>query len=108
MKGNRNFKKWGQAAGVFALGATAGSAAALLLAPASGRTSRKKLALKFRSMGRTAARGLQQSKKLLAKKAEGWKDATVERLGDTREWLMERIPSGNSRHHPRPRRAARC
>lgn len=106
MKGNRKLVKWGQTAGVFALGATAGSAAALLLAPASGRATRKKLISKFRSMERTAARGLQQSKKLLTKKAAGWKDATVERLGDTREWLMERIPSGNSRHHPMPRRVA--
>ncbi len=106
MKGNRNLK-WGQAAGVFALGATAGSAAALLLAPASGRISRKKLASKFRSMGRTAARGLQQSKKLLTKKAGVLKEAAVERIGDTREWLMERIPNGNGRHHTTPRRAAR-
>lgn len=105
MKGNQKLK-WGQAAGVFALGATAGSAAALLLAPASGRTTRKKIASKFRVMGRTAARGLQQSKKLLAKKAGVLKEATVERLGDTREWLMERIPNGNSRHHPMPRRVA--
>ena len=106
MKGNRNLK-WGQAAGVFALGATAGSAAALLLAPASGRATRKKLVSKFHTMKRTATRGLQQSKKLLAKKAEGWKDATVERIGDTREWLMERIPNGNGRHQPMPRRAVR-
>lgn len=106
MKGNRNLKL-GQAAGAFALGATAGSAVALLLAPASGRTSRKKLVSKFRSMGRTATRGLQQSKKLLAKKAGILKDATVEKLGDTREWLMERIPNGNGRHRPMPRRAAR-
>ena len=104
MKGNRNFKL-GQVAGAFALGATAGSAAALLLAPASGRATRKKLVSKFRSMGRTAARGLRQSKKLLAKKAVGWKDATVERLGETREWLAERIPNGNGRHHAISRRA---
>lgn len=106
MKGNRNLKL-GQAAGVFALGATAGSAVSLLLAPASGRISCKKLASKFRSMGRSAAKGLQQSKKLLAKKAVVWRDATVERIGDTREWLMERIPNGNGRHHPTPRRTAR-
>ena len=105
MKGKGNFK-WGQTAGAFALGATAGSAAALLLAPASGRTTRKRLASKFRSMGRSATRGLQQSKKLLAKKAGVWKDATVERLGETREWLMERLPNGNGKQHAMPRRAA--
>ena len=105
MKGNRNLK-WGPAAGVFALGATAGSAAALLLAPASGRATRKKLATQFRSMGRSATRQLQQSKKLLAKKAGFIRQATVERLGDTREWILERIPNGNGRHHSVPRRAA--
>ena len=104
MKGNRNFKL-GQVAGAFALGATAGSAAALLLAPASGQATRKRLASKFRSMGRSATRGLQQSRKLLAKRADLWKDAAVERIGDTREWLMERIPNG--KHRPMPRRAAR-
>ena len=105
MKGNRNLK-WGRTAGVFALGATAGSTAELLLAPASGKATRKRIVSKFRLMGRSAVKGLQQSKKLLAKKADSWKDATVERLGDTREWLMERIPNGNGRHHPMPRRAA--
>lgn len=105
MKGNRNLKL-GQVAGAFALGATAGSVAALLLAPTSGKISRKRLASKFRTMGRSATRGLQQSQKLLAKKAVLLKDAAVERLGETREWLMERIPNGNGKHHPVPRRAA--
>lgn len=105
MKGKRNLKL-GHIAGAFALGATAGSAAALLLAPASGKITRKQLASKFRTLGRSATRGLQQSKKLLAKKAVLLKDATVERLGETREWLMERIPNGNGKHAPMPRRAA--
>jgi len=105
MKGNRNLKL-GQVAGAFALGATAGSAAALLWAPASGKITRKQLASKFRTLGRSATRGLQQSQKLLAKKAVLLKDATVERLGETREWLMERIPNGNGKHHAMPRRAA--
>ena len=105
MKGIRNLKL-GQVAGAFALGATAGSAAALLLAPASGKATRKRLASKFRTLGRSATRGLKQSKKMLAKKAVLLKDATVERLGETREWLMERIPNGNGKHHAMPRRAA--
>lgn len=106
MKGNRNLKL-GRVAGAFALGATAGSVAALFLAPASGRATRKQLASKFHSMGRSATRGLQRGKRLLAKKAGVWKDATVERLGETREWLMERIPNGNGKRRPMPRRAAR-
>ena len=106
MKGNRNLKL-GPMAGVFALGAAAGSAAALLLAPASGRATRKKLVSKFRSMGRSAARQLNYSKKLLAKKAVLLKDTAAERLGDTREWIMERIPNGNGKRHAMPHRAAR-
>lgn len=106
MKGNRNLKKYAPAAGAFALGLTAGSAAALLLAPASGKVTRKRLTSKFRSMGRSAVKQLNHSKRLLAKKAELLKDATAERLGDTREWIMERIPNGNGKHHALPRRAA--
>ncbi len=103
MKGNRKLAL-GKMAGAFALGATAGSAAALLLAPASGRTTRKRIVSKFRSVGRSAARQLQQSKKLLAKKADFLKEAAVERIGGTREWLLERMPNGNGKHHPMPRR----
>lgn len=104
MKGlNRNLQK---TAGAFALGAAAGGAAALLLAPASGKATRKKLASKFRTMGRSAARGIQHSKKLLAKKAGYLKEAAVDRIGDTREWIMERVSNGNGKHHALPRRAA--
>ena len=87
MKGNRN-TGWRQAAGAFALGATAGSAAALLFAPASGRATRKRLVSK-----------LQQGQKLLAKKAGYLKDAAVERIGDTREWLVEHVPNGRHPAH---------
>ena len=106
MKGNRN-KQWGWTAGAFALGASTAAAATLFLAPASGRATRRKLVSKFRSMGRSANRQLLQSKRLLAKKAEYLKEAAVDRIGDTREWIMERIPNGNgSRHRPMPRHAA--
>jgi len=108
MKGNRNVG-WKKTAGAFALGATAGSAVAILLAPATGRIIRKRLASKFRSVERSASRQFQQSKKLLAKKAELLKDAAVERIGGTREWLLDRIPNGNGKNHPMPRRVAhRC
>ena len=107
MKGKRNLKL-GHVAGAFALGATAGSAAALLLAPASGKITRKRIASKFRTMGRSANRGILQGKKMLAKKAVLLKDSAVERLGETREWLMERIPNGNGKHAAvLPRRAHR-
>lgn len=89
------------------MGATAGSAVALLLAPSSGRSTRKRLASKFKTMGRSTVRGLHQGQKLLAKKAGFLKEAAVERIGDTREWIIERMPNGNgSRHHPAPRRMA--
>ena len=107
MKGKRNLKL-GHVAGAFALGATAGSAAALLLAPASGKITRKRIASQFRTMGRSANRGILQGKKMLTKKAVLLKDSAVERLGETREWLMERLPvNGNGKHHALPRRAAR-
>ena len=105
MKGNRN-KTWPQAVGAFALGATTATAATLLLAPASGRATRRKLVSKFRSMERSANRQILQSKKLLARKAGLLKDAAVEKIGGTREWLLERMPNGNgARHHPMPRHA---
>ena len=103
MKAKRN-SAWPYAASGFALGASAGSAAALLLAPTSGRNARKKLVTKFRSMGRSAAHQLNQGQKLLVKKAEFLKDAAVEQIGDTRDWLLEKIPSNGRR--PTPRRAA--
>lgn len=105
MKGNRN-KGWQKTAGAFALGATAGSAVALFLAPASGQIIRKRLVSKFRSMERSASRQLQQSRKLLTKKAAFLKKAAVEKIGGTREWLLERVPNGNGRQHPMPRRVA--
>ena len=43
-----------QAVGTFTLGAAVGSIVALLYAPASGRTTRKRLKLKLRTMQRSA------------------------------------------------------
>ena len=105
MKGIRG-SGWRQAAGAFALGATAGSAAALLFAPASGRATRKKIAMKLRSLERSTARKLQHTQQMLAKKAGNLKEAAVEKLGDTREWLLERISNanGSKNHRSVPRR----
>ena len=105
MKGNRKLAL-GKMAGAFALGATAGSTAALLLAPASGQVTRRRLASKFRSAERSASRQFQQGRKLLAKKAGLLKSAAAEKIGDTREWLLERMPNGNGKHHSMPRRLA--
>ena len=103
MKGNRG-PGWRRAAGAFALGATAGSTIALLFAPASGRATRKRISRQFRSLGHSTTRQLKQTKRLLAKKAVDLKEAAVEKLGDTREWLLERVSNSNGRHHSAARR----
>ena len=101
MKGNPRWGKFGQNLGLFALGAAAGSTLALLYAPASGRMTRKRITLKFRSLERSTGRQLQKTKKLLAKKAKDLREVATERLGNTREWLVERVGNGK---HPLPRR----
>lgn len=105
MKGNR-LGKLGRNAGLVALGAAAGSTAALLLAPASGKAIRKRVVNQFRSMGRSTTRQLNQTKRMLAKQARSFRNTASEKIGDTREWLLERVPVRNGRHHPLPRRAA--
>ena len=105
MKGNR-LGKWGKNAGWAALGAAAGSAAALLCAPASGKATRKRIASEFRSMGRSTTRQLNQTKRMLAKKARVLRGAASEKIEDTRGWLLEKVSTGNGRHHPAARRAA--
>ena len=97
MKGNRQWVGFGQTVGAFALGATAGSIIALLYAPASGRATRKRIGLKFRTLERSTGRQLLKAKKLLAKKAENLREAASEKLGNTREWLVERV-GGNGKH----------
>ena len=106
MKGNQ-FGKLGWNAGLVALGAAAGSVLALLFAPASGKVTRKQIGYKIRGLGRSTARQLNQTKRVLAKKAGAIRNAASEKLGDTREWLLERVASGNGKHHALPRRAHR-
>ena len=94
--------------GTFALGATAGSALALLLAPTSGKVLRKQIGTGFKSVGRSTAKRIQQTRKVLIRKADHIREAALEKLGDTREWLMEKVSNGNGRHHVAPaRRLAR-
>ena len=88
-------------AGVFALGAAAGSAAAFLYAPASGRATRKKIALKFNSLKRSSTQQVLKAKKTLVRKAGDLRHAAVEKLSDTQEWFKERIGNGD---RPAPRR----
>ena len=96
MKGN-SIKKWGPAVGSFAAGAAAGSVLALLYAPASGKVTRKRIGMKFRSVGQSTNRQIKLAKKVLLKKAEGLRDAAGKKLGSTRDWLVERVSNGNGK-----------
>jgi len=87
MKENRQIVRMGQYFGLFSLGAAAGSLLGLLFAPASGRSTRKRIGSQIR-----------QTKKLLLKKADLLREAAVDKFGDTREWLVQRVPNGNGRH----------
>jgi len=102
MKEYRRAKQIGQAAGFFALGAAAGSVAALLMAPASGRVTRRRIGLKVRAVEHAAARRLQHTGKLVARRAITIRDAAAEQLGNTREWLVERVSRNGNGHARQP------
>ena len=80
----------------FAVGATVGSVAALLYAPASGQVTRKRLAMKARTLQRAALRRLGQTQRELATRAERVREAAT-------EWITEHVPHGNGRHPIRHR-----
>ena len=84
--------------GAFLLGATAGSVAALLYAPASGKVTRKRIGMKIRSLQYTAGRQLGQAKKLLAKRAELLRETATEKIHDAQTWVTERMNNGNGKH----------
>lgn len=92
-----------QAVGTFALGAAAGSIVALLVAPASGRATRKRIGLKIRTLQRSATRQLGQTKKLLARRAGSLRDAATQKINHAREWVAERVTNGNGRRPARHR-----
>ena len=75
----------GLAAAVFALGAATGSVIGLLLAPAPGRVTRKRLVTQFRNARRRTTQKLERQ------------------LHDAREWLVERVMNGYSRRPLRRR-----
>lgn len=100
-----NRRGWGKAVGGFALGAAAGSTAALLFAPASGKATRKRMVLQLKSIERKAEQRILRAKKLLTRKAGLLRDNAVGKLEDTREWLEDRLGNHNHRQ-PAPRRLA--
>ncbi len=101
MKPNRLPRDFGKWFGLFALGAAAGSLCGVLLAPASGSVTRKRIGMKFKSLEQQSVRQIKQAKKLLAKKADDLRDAANEKLIQTREWLVEQVASGNGKHASR-------
>ena len=94
MKGNRSWKQLGQSTGAFALGATAGSVIALLFAPASGKVTRRRIGMKFRTLQHSTVRSLKQAKKLILKKAENLREVATKKIGNLRESL---VTNGNGK-----------
>lgn len=92
LKAARPSRRLGKALGVFALGAALGSICGILFAPASGQVTRKRIGMQFRS-----------AKKQLGKKLGGLKVAATEKMGETRDWLVQRVISSNGKHPTRRR-----
>ena len=93
----------GRMVGVFALGATIGGVTALLFAPASGKVTRRRIAMKVRALRQQAGRQLGRTQKLLARKAEDLREVTTEKLHDAREWVAGHFANGNGKHPTRHR-----
>lgn len=80
----------------FGFGAAVGSIVALLYAPASGKATRRRIALKAQALRRNAVRKIGQTQKVLACKATEARQAAT-------HWITEHMPhNGNGRrvaHH---------
>jgi gas vesicle protein len=79
----------------FGLGAALGSVIALLYAPASGKVTRRRLALRVRTMRRTAIRRLGDTQRALTTGAVRVREAAS-------EWIADRM---NGKHPIRHRTA---
>ena len=84
MKESRRQSGIGRAIGAFTLGAAAGSVLALLYAPASGKVTRKRIAMKLRTFKQTAAHRLGDLR-----------EVATEKVSDARRWVLDRISSSN-------------
>lgn len=93
-------------AGTFALGAAIGSLVSLLYAPTSGRVTRRRIAQKFQSVQRNAARQVERTTRQLAKKAAYLRETAAERLNGAREWVAGHMTNGQTRRHVRRHAAA--
>ncbi len=94
MKEQRRTTK-GKTVAAFALGAAIGSIVALLYAPASGKVTRQRLAMKAREARREAERKLAHARKALAHRA-------VEVRESAQEWIQDRMQNGHARPRRRP------
>lgn len=77
----------------FGLGAAMGSIVALLYAPASGKATRRRLAMKAQNLRKAAVRRIGQTQRVLVNKAESVREAAT-------EWISDHIPhqaNGNKR-----------
>ena len=92
-RSNLNLKSipWGPI-GSFALGAAIGSVSALLFAPASGKVTRRRIGTQVK-----------QAQRFLTKKAGYLKEAATEKLGETREWLVDHVIPSNGKQPLRHR-----
>lgn len=73
--------------GVFSLGAATGSVVALLFAPAAGKVTRKRIALKIKAARKTTVRRIGQASRVLARKAARLRVAATERIQNARQWV---------------------
>lgn len=83
--------------GAFALGAAAGSIAALLYAPASGRVTRRRIGMKFRTLQHATGRKLGQAQRLLARKAQRLQRTAVRKLQNARTWMTDHVVNGHAK-----------
>ena len=86
-----------RSAAFFALGAAAGSVVALLYAPASGKVTRKRIAMKIRQARQVAGRRLVETRKALERHA-GRMQRTAQ------GWITNHLPSTNGHQRPLRRR----
>ena len=78
--------------GAFALGAAAGGVAALLFAPASGRVTRRRIAMKLRTLKQTTVRQIGHLR-----------EAATDRVSGARRWVLDHMHS-NGHRKPLPSR----
>ena len=75
----------------FAIGATVGSLIALFYAPASGKVTRRRLAMRVRGLQRATVRRIEQTQRALARRAENVREAAS-------EWFAGHTAQANGRH----------